>query len=412
VVSQQEIRDNEYNLNIPRYVDSSESSESWDIYASMYGGIPKSEIAAFDDYFAAFEGLKEVLFAEDGSPYARLSVSDPEEAIRTHASVTGWGQKYESALAGFAASLKTRLVDGWKDIHINGEEAAIAKDIFERLSAVPLVDKYAAYQSLDDEWQKTAADLEILQTETFAATRKVDPNMVLKKKDGKDQEVQDGWVGHVIPFELVQSTLLKPQADALHAKEERLSEIAATYEEIIDSLSEEEKESHALNEAKDAFVAAAVQKIIKEQFGTVAWAKAAGLDVQSFECKLIQVTELATEEKTIKAAIKKETAELHMLTKSTIEGLTDSQAAELLELKWIAPLMDALHRIPTSVVADFTARIRALAEKYAVTYAEVATQISDTKSSLSDLIDGLAGSDFDMKGLAEFQSLLRGENNG
>jgi type I restriction enzyme M protein len=255
-------------------------------------------------------------------------------------------------------------------------------------------------------------DLEILQTEGFAATKKVDPNMVLKKKDGKDQEVQDGWVGHVIPFELVQSTLLKPQADALIAKEERFAEIAAAYEEIIDSLSEEDKESDALNEAKDAFVAAAVQKTIKEQFGTVAKAKAAGLDPESFEYKLIQVTELAAEEKTLRASIKKETVELHLLTKSTIESLTESQAAELLELKWIAPLMGAIHKIPESIVADFAARIRALADKYAVTYAEVATQIADTKRTLSGLIDGLAGSEFDMKGLAELQSLLRGENNG
>ena len=43
VVNREEIRRNEYNLNIPRYVDSSESAETWDIYASMFGGIPKSE---------------------------------------------------------------------------------------------------------------------------------------------------------------------------------------------------------------------------------------------------------------------------------------------------------------------------------------------------------------------------------
>jgi type I restriction enzyme M protein len=223
VVSQQEIRDNEYNLNIPRYVDSSEAAASWDIYASMFGGVPKSEIAAFDDYFSAFVGLKEALFTEDGSPYAQLISDDPEEAIRTHASVTGWMQKYEATFGDFAALLKTRLVEGWKDIHVSGEEAAIANAIFERLDVIPLVDRYTAYQSLDDEWQKTAVDLEILQTAGFAATKKVNPNMVLKKKDGKDQEVQDGWIGHIIPFELVQATILKAETDAQTAKEERFA---------------------------------------------------------------------------------------------------------------------------------------------------------------------------------------------
>jgi type I restriction enzyme M protein len=176
-------------------------------------------------------------------------------------------------------------------------------------------------------------------------------------------------------------------------------------------LSEEDKESDALNEAKDAFVTATALKLIKEQFGTVAKAKAAGLDVDSFEYKLLQALDLSDEEKTLKKQIKEETAALHLLTKSTIENLTDEQASELLELKWVTPLMDALHRIPESVVAEFTTRIRSLAEKYAVTYAEVAAQIADAKSSLVDLIDGLTGSEFDMKGLSEFQSLLRGENN-
>ena len=59
---------------------------------------------------------------------------------------------------------------------------------------------------------KISIDLEIIQTEGFEAIRKVDPNMVLKKKDGKDQEIQEGWIGHVIPFALVQDTILKDES--------------------------------------------------------------------------------------------------------------------------------------------------------------------------------------------------------
>ena len=63
-----------------------------------------------------------------------------------------------------------------------------------------LVDKYDAYQALDDAWSVIAADLEMLQAEGFDAARKVDPEYVLKKKSGKDVEVQDGWKGHILPF--------------------------------------------------------------------------------------------------------------------------------------------------------------------------------------------------------------------
>ena len=62
--------------------------------------------------------------------------------------------------------------------------------------------------------------------------------MVIKKKDDKEEEVQNGWVGHVIPFDLVQTTLLREDYDALKAKEARFDEIAAELTEIIDSIDE------------------------------------------------------------------------------------------------------------------------------------------------------------------------------
>jgi len=411
LVSQQEIRDNEYNLNIPRYVDSSESAETWDIYASMFGGIPKSEIALLQSYWQAFESLQPELFTDDGTPFCALAITDVEKAIKGNNDVGSFKARFEAAFADFNTLLKTELIDNMQTLEINKEETQLANEIFARLADIPLVDKYSAYQALDDEWTRTAVDLEIIQTEGFAATKKVDPNMVLKKKNGKDEEVQEGWVGHVIPFELVQSTLLKTETAALRAKEERLAEISSMYDEVIDSLSEEDRESDILNEAKNAFVAAAVTKEIKEQFGTPAKAKTAVavLDEDAFKRKLVQIFDLFDEEKMLKVAVKKETAALHMKTKATIEGLTDEQVYELLELKWIAPLLEALHKIPDNIITKLIAKVKALAGKYATTYAQVVTQISETKTSLSTLIDGLTGNDFDMKGLEELQSLLRGE---
>jgi type I restriction enzyme M protein len=413
VVSQEEIRANGYNLNIPRYVDSSAAAETWDIYASMFGGIPKSEIAGFGDYWQTFGGLKEALFADNGTPHSELVVDDVEKTIRENQAVIAWQRRYTEAFGDFVTLLKGELVNGWQQLNISKEESVIAGAIFDRLSAVALVDRYSAYQALDDEWAKTAVDLEILQTEGFAAAKKVNPNLVLKKKGGKDQEVQDGWAGHVIPFELVQSTILKNEATALKQKEERLAEIQSAYDEIIDSLSEEDRDSDVLNETKDAFAPADVGKKVKELFGSLAKAKAVALayDEDSFERKIVQVQELIDEEKELKKKIKDDSAALHLQTKATIEGLTDEQVIELLEAKWIAPLMAALEKIPDSIIADLVSRIKALADKYAVTYAEVAGQIAETKSSLATLIDGLTGNEYDMKGLGEFQSLLRGENN-
>ena len=310
VVSQEEIRANEYNLNIPRYVDSSDTAETWDIYASMFGGIPKSEIAAFDDYWQTFGGLKEALFADNDTPYSALAVDDVEKAIRGNEAVSAWQRRYKAAFGDFAALLKAELIAGWQDLNISKEETVIAKAIFSRLEQVALVDKYSAYQALNDEWSKTAVDLEILQTEGFTATKKVNPFMVLKKKDGKDQELQDGWAGHVIPFELVQATILADEAASLKQKEERLADIQSSYDEIIDSLSEEDKDSDVLNEAKDAFAAVEVAKKVKELFGSLAKAKATVLDYDedSFERKVVQVQELIDEEKGLKKQVKDDAA--------------------------------------------------------------------------------------------------------
>ena len=409
LVSQEEIRQNEYNLNIPRYVDSSEPAESWDIYASMFGGIPKSEIAEYEEYWNAFAGLRSVLFTDNETPYLELAVDNLEKAICENPSVLYFKKEYEKAFSDFANLLKKELIEKWKTVNVGKEETVLSDAIFERLAPLALVDKYCAFQVLDNEWVKTAIDLEILQTEGFNAAKKVDSNVVLKKKDGKDQEVQEGWVGHVIPFELVQATILKDETAALREKEERLSDIGAAYGEIIDSLLEEDKEGDVLNETKDAFIATEVAKKIKESFGSIAKAKhaVASCDEESFERKLVQVQELMDEERSLKANVKKDQEKLHLNTKAAIENLTDAQVKELFETKWITPLMAALCKIPDDIVSELISGVRNLADKYATTYSEVAVQIDETKSSLSDMIDGLTGNEYDMKGLRELQSLLR-----
>ena len=412
VVSQEEIRRNEYNLNIPRYVDSSESVETWDIYASMFGGIPKTEIAAFEDYWTTFEGLKHILFAENGTPYAVLAVDDIEKTIGENDAVVGFKESYERAFSDFAALLKSELIDRWESINIDKEESVISEAIFARLKGIALVDQYSAYQALDDEWTGIAGDLEILQTDGFDAARKVNPNLVLKKKEGKDQEVQDGWVGQVIPFELVQSLMLADEAMALKQKEERLSEINTIYTEIIESLPEEDREnSDMLNEGKTAFVAAVVAKKIKEEYGSLSKAviAVASYEEDAVERMPVRVQQLMDEEKDLKKQVKDDFAVLHMLTKKTIEALSDEEVVALLEAKWIKPLMTALQKVPDNIVAELVSGVRTMADKYAATYAEVAVQIAETKSSLADLIDGLTGNDYDMRGLREFQTLLRGE---
>lgn len=395
VVSRDEIRNNEYNLNIPRYVDSSEASESWDIYASMFGGIPWSEIDELKEYWHAFPSLKSALFENTSSDYCKLTATDIKKVIKDHNDIQSFENNYYAAFNGFDQYLYDELIDKMDTLNISKTEAVLSLNIFERLKNIPLVDKYEAYQLLDDDWTKLAVDLEMIQTEGFEATKKVDPNMVVKKKDGKDQEVQEGWVGRIIPFDLIQDTLLADDKVALKEKENRLSEIASEYEELFESLTEEEKEGDYASEG--GFVNAEIKKALKSD----------SIEPEIKE-KLLKAAALNTEEKSLKAAIKKETRLLEVKTKDTIEGLSDTQVIELLKAKWIQPLIQSLMKLPDRIVNELVSKIETLAKKYETTFAEVETEIADTQAVLSAMIDELEGSDSDMLGLQEFKKMLGG----
>lgn len=404
LVSREEIRSNDYNLNIPRYVDSSEPAETWDLYASMFGGIPMTEIDGLEEYWKAFPTLKSALFTNSDIPYVELATEDIKNTIKNHADIKTFENAFKDAFADFHLYLKEEWIEKMEHVEISKSENVISENIFKRLDQVPLIDKYEAYQILDDEWGKIAVDLEIIQTEGFAATKKVDPNLVTKKKDGKEQEIQDGWVGRVIPFELVQKELLSDRYKELREKEARLAEIPSLYEEIIEDMTEEEKDGQVLNDNNDAFVAKEVTKKLKELKK-----EAPTEEVKSFIDKLDRYERLSKEEKDLKKEIKSETAKLHMLTKETIENLTDSMVCELLDKKWIGNLLESINKLPDTIVDNLVSKIQALVSKYKTTYFELEKEIKETEMKLASMIDELEGNEYDMKGLSEFKALLLGE---
>lgn len=407
VVSRDEIRENEYNLNIPRYVDASDNPENWDIYASMFGGIPENEIDELNNYWEAFTGLRQTLFSQNNPINAKLIVEDINSAITQHNSVQAFINGFNTAFDSLHSFLKTELLTNMLTLNINKEKTVLSDDIFKRLENTKLIDKYEAYQLLDDNWNVIKIDLEIIQTEGFEATKMVDPNMVTKKKGDEEQEVQDGWVGRIMPFALVQETYLKEELNSLQAKENRVQEIAAAYEELLDKLTEEDKELDIVNEAKDAFVNAQISKEAKQIKADQK--KGIVIEKESLEETILKVDALIAEEKTLKTAIKTETAQLIAKTKTTIENLNDEQVFELLELKWIAPIVTALNNLPKTIIASLSNKVQALAHKYAITYKAVANEIEQAENTLSGLMNDLEGNEFDIQGLNELKTLLNGK---
>ena len=425
IVPKAEIVANGYNLNIPRYVDSAEPAEQWDIFATIHGGIPKAELAQFADYWAAFDGLQTALFTDNGTPYVQPKTDNLKAAMQSHASVLNYQAQFAQNFADFPARLETLLIEPMETLNISQTQQKLAELIREKVQAMPLLDFYTAYQKLDDLWRADvagiAADLEMIQTEGKQAIKQVDPFMVLKKdnKTKKEAEVQDGWVGHILPFELVQAVKLPQELANLKAKETRLAEIAAEMQSILENLSEEEKACPAVNEEGDGFINAEIPKALQQELEAdgVAIAKKADLTKaidkhifaeESLGAKLQAAYKLLAEEKTLKAELKTQSAELHSKTKAAIEALDDAEALDLLRQKWFVPLNAAMCRLPENMLAQFSQKLTALCDKYADTYQHISQRKQESAAALAQMMDELTGSEFDLQGIAAWQAILKG----
>jgi len=235
---------NDYNLNIPRYVDSSEAPEKWDIYSTMFGGIPAEELAEFDHYFALFPGLKEHLFSKTNEKYFEVASQNIHDDVITHESVKAYQTKFAQTFSSFYQVLKTNLIDQYETINISSTEQQLGNQLFDLLNEIKLIDNYDAYQILSDTWNSISQNLEILKAEGLDACRKIDENTVYKKDD-KSKElipVQDGYKGRIFDFEIVKQYQLQTEVAEIQQKNDELNEIASQYEELFSNLTEDQQE--------------------------------------------------------------------------------------------------------------------------------------------------------------------------
>lgn len=462
LVTKEEIRDNEYNLNIPRYVDSSEGEEAWDIHSIMFGGIPKVEVDSLRKYWDTFPGLYELLFREVSDNYVTVENDDIESIIKNHNSVVEYIRRYNLSFDGFGKLLKDYLIEDILDVNTQSIKETVCKEIFNRTAKTKLVDQYKAFQILSENWETIAADLEMIQGEGFESIFQVDPNMVIKKKkEDEDEvtEVQEGWKGHILPFELVQEEFHHDKLAEIKTNELRLSEINSLYVEILETLEEDELEQDITNDDKNAFVAKEVKAYVVEALAEVESPEInalneylslsskkekelfiKGTDVidwsamnankdgtfgkpavnarilqlqldfefpeESLESKMKQVMLLMEEESELKKTLKIQKADLEEATIKTIENLEEEDALHLLELKWIKPISEGVLTLPEDVISSLIFEIMNMKAKYSTTYEDIENEKIIVSKSIVDMIEALSGSADDLEGLAEFKKYM------
>lgn len=392
VVTRDEIRRNEYNLNIPRYVDSSEAPQKYDIYSTMFGGIPDSEIADLREYWAAFPSLQQEVFtSEQDRPYSTLKVDNIVEAIKANSHVQDFKARFSAAFADLKTMLHQRLIDHVEDVKDVVDNDIISADIFRRTEGLPLVDKYAAYQILADNWQGIMGDVEIIQTEGFGACNVVEAKTKMAKdKNGEEQEVEDGLKGRIIPFDLVQKTLFQSDLDAIAALQSRVEAIDGELDAARDELLGMEDTDKYFDAEKDnAFITKEITADSKPK-----------ADVEDeVKTQLKAIVALWDEKKAKNAQVKKDLMALETKTIETIEELDIRGIKQFLELKWILPVTSAIEALPDAVIQTLADAIAALGEKYAVTYNDIERGIAESEQNLATLISQLTGDEFAIKGL-------------
>lgn len=452
-VTRDEIRRNEYNLNIPRYVDSSEAPVKYDIYSTMFGSIPNSEIADLKQYWDAFPSLQQELFAADSNrPYSTVKAADIVETINGNADVKGFKSRFSAAFEDFKQMLHIRLIDHVEQVKEVAESDIISADIFRRCDGQPLVDKYDAYQILADHWQDIMGDVEIIQTEGYGACNIVEPKTkMVKDKNGVEQEVEDGLRGRIMPFDLVQATLLPDELDALNQLRQKKEEQDNRLAELLEGLEVEEQDM-LLNDDNTDFDKKKVKEMwdqIREEITTPetellgeylnltkkpeklafiennpmdCWAEmerakdgtftkktvnetiarlksAHEFDEETTEAKVKQIVHAREKSSELGKEIKAAEGLLEQHTVETIEQLDMKQINQLLEQKWIVPIDSTINALPEAVVQKLADVIAKLNDKYAVTYNDIEQGIVESEQNLVELIGQLTGDDYVIQGL-------------
>ena len=390
-VSREEIRKNDYNLNIPRYVDSSEAPEQYDIYATVNGGIPCSEINELKKYWNVMPSLRGDLFfpRTDDTPYEDAAAENIAEVIENNEDVKAFKQQFADAFDGFGSMLDHALIDNVMEVKEQLLLDGITNNIFARLENIPLVDKYMVYQALTDKWQSIVNDIETIQSEGMDAVRVVEQAY----KMVNDEEVPDGLKGKIIPFELMQRVKFQDELDRIRQFEYQIDKLEFEITDVCSFFTEEEKQIYLVDDKLD-------KKAVKADVKNKEIDK---VTIQRLKLIIKYWNEISLRNKEIKN-IK---IELEKKTINAIENLSDEDIRMFLHLKWIEPVCKGINGSLLDVFSALETKVTKLCSKYAMSYNDINEKISFADEMLFYDVQELEGDEFSIRGLKE---LFNGRN--
>lgn len=365
LVPYSEIEENEYNLNIPRYIDTQEAEDIQDLDAHLNGGIPQSDIDALQEYWDVYPNMRKELFTDIRDGYSKLTVDQTEikSTILEHSDFTNYQKQIDTLFQEFSDANQEFLNGINSDTQPKVFIHTLSEDLLNTYSNKPLISRYDVYQHLLDYWADTMKDdVYMLIEDGWKAT----VNRITEKKKGK--VVDKGWRCDLIPKELVVTKYLSEEHQKLKDMESELetkgSELSSLEEEHG---GEEGLLADATND-KGAFTKGTVSAYIKENKKNPN--EAEGIQIAE------QILNLYKTEADLKKAIKTAEAELDALTLQQFKLLSEDNLRSLvIQDKWLASLRADIQSEIDAISQRLTSRVKELAERYSDTLLELDNEV-------------------------------------
>jgi type I restriction enzyme M protein len=377
---------NDYNLNIPRYIDSSKPEDIQDLDAHLHGGIPNSDLDALSGYWEAFSLLRGQLFRLNRPGYSDLTleVSRVQQAILDSREF----QKFASAAHGFTtdwfAAHRDRLADIDADTKPNDLIGAISEDLLARFKPVPLLDEYDVYEQLMTYWNDIMHD-DVFMVMNDGWVEAAKPRKAIEDKDRKLTETPDLVVGSGRGAPKYKMDLIPPRliiTSYFASDQAKIDELAAAAEEASRAV-EEHIEEHS---GEDGPLAEAMDddKINKAlTFARLKEAKREGSDQEEVDA-LEHLLKLYETEASAKKAVKEARAALDLATLKKYGTLTEDELKTLvLDDRWLATITSRIASEVEALTLTLVARIQELGERYAKTAATLDAQLEMLEAAVT-----------------------------
>ncbi len=367
---------NDFNLNLPRYIDSTEPEDLQDIDGHLRGGIPERDLDALGDYWQVFPSVRPLLFESAGRPgynRLRLPVADLKSAIFGHAEFT----TFNDSITALFTKWRKASTPPLKSIAVGDRPKVLIETLSENLLEIfqkaRLLDPYDVYQHLMDYWTETMQDdVYILVSGSWREAAK--PRLIIEDKDKKTKEKPDFTVGKqkfktdLIPAPVLIARYFAKEQAAIESMEAEATAIVQSMEEIAEENGGEEGLLAEAKNEKDKLTKASVTARLKGIKGDAEYAD----ELKVLENYLALLEKEAEADSRVKAAQK----ELEAKVVTKYGKLTEDEIKTLVvDDKWLATLAAAVQSELDRVCQVLTGRIRQLSERYAAPLPQITSEV-------------------------------------